>query len=136
VPNPFAHIELHTDDVPKAKKFYKSLFDWKFTDIPAMSYTMLDVGKGTGGGVTKHMMPGAPNAWLSYVQVESVKKTVAKAKKAGGTALVEYMPIGDMGAIGVLADPMGASFGVWEMAKAAPKPAKKKAAKKKGAKKR
>lgn len=132
MPNPFAHIELHTDDVPKAKKFYKSLFDWKFTDIPAMSYTMLDVGKGTGGGVTKHMMPGAPNAWLSYVQVESVKKTVAKAKKAGGTALVEYMPIGDMGAIGVLTDPMGASFGVWEMAKAAPKPAKKKAAKKKG----
>ncbi len=65
MPNPFAHIELHTDDVPKAKKFYKSLFDWTFRDIPDMSYTMLDVGKGTGGGLTKHMMPCAPNACLS-----------------------------------------------------------------------
>ncbi|HEX7671893.1 MAG TPA: VOC family protein [Polyangiaceae bacterium] len=135
MPNPFAHIELQTDDVAKAKKFYKSLFDWKFKDVPDMSYTMLDVGEGTGGGLTKHMMPGAPNAWLSYVQVDSVKKTVEKAKKAGGNALVEYMPIGDMGAIGVIADPSGATFGVWETAKPAPKAAKKKAAKKSAAKK-
>lgn len=135
MPNPFVHIELSTDDVPKAKKFYKSLFDWKFTDVPALNYTMLDVGKGTGGGVMKQMTPGAPSAWLSYVQVDSVKKTVAKAKKAGGNVLVEYMPIGDMGAIGVVTDPMGAAFGVWEMTVPAPRAAKKKATKKAAKKK-
>ena len=43
--NPFVHIELSTDDVAKAKKFYKSVFDWKLSDIPKMGYTMLDVGK-------------------------------------------------------------------------------------------
>jgi predicted enzyme related to lactoylglutathione lyase len=136
MPNPFAHIELHTDDVAKAKKFYKSLFDWTFKDIPDMTYTMVDVGKGTGGGIMKEMQPGAPNAWLSYVQVDSVKKTAAKAKKAGGNVLVEYMPIGDMGAIGVITDPSGATFGVWEMGKPAPKAAKKKTVKKAAAKKK
>ncbi len=30
--NAFCHIELSLDDTGKAKKFYKSLFDWKITD--------------------------------------------------------------------------------------------------------
>jgi predicted enzyme related to lactoylglutathione lyase len=138
MPNPFAHIELNTDDVAKAKKFYKALFAWKLTDVPDMSYTMIDVGKGTGGGMMKKQMPEAPTQWLPYVQVDSVKKTVAKAKKAGGNVVVEYMPISGMGAIGIVIDPTGAGIGVWEQAKAAPKKkvAKKKVAKKKVAKKK
>lgn len=132
--NPFAHLELSTDDVAKAKKFYKSVFDWKMEDMPAMNYTMVGVGKGTGGGITKKMMAGQPTAWLPYVEVADVKKSVAKAKKGGATILVEFQDIGDMGAIGVFMDPTGGAIGVWEKAKkkAAPKKkAAKKAAKKK-----
>jgi hypothetical protein len=51
--NPFVHVELQTQDLSKAKKFYKSLFDWKLQDIPKMDYTMVDVGKGTGGGMMR-----------------------------------------------------------------------------------
>jgi predicted enzyme related to lactoylglutathione lyase len=135
--NPFAHIELSTDDVEAAKKFYKSLFGWKLKDMKEQDYTMIDVGGGTGGGMMKKQMPQQPTMWMPYVQVGSVKKIVEKAKQAGATAMVEYQPIGEMGAIGVLMDPAGAAFGVWEMGKPAPKrasakkaPAKKK--KKKG----
>ncbi|MDA0337541.1 MAG: VOC family protein [bacterium] len=49
--NPFVHIELSTDDVAKAKKFYRGVFDWKLADMPMgpdMVYTMIDVGKGVG----------------------------------------------------------------------------------------
>jgi len=140
--NPFAHIELNTDDVAKAKKFYKAVFDWKLKDMPEVNYTMIDVGKGTGGGMMKKPMPEAPTQWLPYAQVDSVKKTVAKAKKAGATVIVEYQSIGEMGAIGIFVDPTGAGLGVWEMAakptarKPAKKKAAKKAAKKKAAKKR
>jgi catechol 2,3-dioxygenase-like lactoylglutathione lyase family enzyme len=80
--NPFVHIELNTGDTAKAKKFYKSLFGWKLQDMPmgpGMTYTMIDVGEGVGGGITKKPMPKAPTMWLSYVQVDSVKKTMAKA---------------------------------------------------------
>ncbi len=133
MPNAFVHIELSTDDVAKAKKFYKGLFQWKVADVGG-GYNMIDVGKptlgrGAGGGLTKKQMPNAPTAWLPYVEVDDVKKSIAKAKKLGAQIMVDYMDIGEMGAIGVFVDPTGASLGVWELKK---KPAKKaKKAKKK-----
>jgi predicted enzyme related to lactoylglutathione lyase len=133
--NPFIHIELSTDDVGAAKKFYKSVFDWKLSDVPQMDYTMLDVGKGVGGGMTKTKMPMQPTAWLPYVQVTDVKKAIEKAKAAGANVLVEYLEIGtNMGAIGVFQDPAGGHCGVWAVGKPAKKAAPKKAAPKKAAK--
>ena len=128
--NPFAHIELAADDVAAAKKFYKSVFDWKLQDMPGdMPYTMIGVGEGVGGGMTAKMMgPQQPTAWLPYVHVADVKKTIAKAKAAGAQIYVEYQEIGDMGAIGVFADPQGAALGVWEAGEAAPMPKKAAAA--------
>jgi predicted enzyme related to lactoylglutathione lyase len=140
--NPFCHVELATDDVAKAKKFYKSVFSsWKLDDMKGggMPYTMIKVGgTGVGGGMMKKQMPNQPTAWLPYVQVDDVKKTIAKAQKSGAQVVVDYMSIGDMGAIGVFIDPTGAGLGVWEQGKkaapkkaAAKKPAKKAAKKKK-----
>ena len=61
VSNPFCHVELNTTDLPKAKDFYKKLFDWKLEDMPDGSYTMIRVGEGTGGGMMKNPVPGAPS---------------------------------------------------------------------------
>jgi predicted enzyme related to lactoylglutathione lyase len=131
--NPFVHIELNTDDVAKAKKFYKGLFDWKLADMkmgPGMVYTTIDAGKGkTGGGMQKKPMPEAPNHWLSYVEVENIDKTVAKAKKLGANVVVERMEVPGMGALAVFFDPTGAALGLWEPARK--RPARKPAAKKK-----
>jgi uncharacterized protein len=138
MPNPFAHVELSTVDLKKAKKFYGSLFGWQLNDIPGMNYTMIDTAGGTGGGMQTNPNPGAPSAWLPYVTVESVAKTLAKATKAGATVVMGHTPIGDMGAIGILVDPMGATLGIWEPGPAAKakeaeaaKPKKAKASKKK-----
>jgi len=135
MPNPFAHIELSTDDVKKAKKFYQAVFAWQLTDMPAMAYTMIDVGGGVGGGMQKKPMPEAPTAWLPYVQVDDVKATMAKALKGGGTAVLPFQEIGEMGAIGIFVDPAGAMLGLWESKAppAAAAPAKKKAPAKKAA---
>jgi predicted enzyme related to lactoylglutathione lyase len=81
-----------------------------------------------GGGMQKKPMAEAPTMWLPYVEVDDVKETIAKARKAGATIFVEYESIGEMGAIGVFGDPTGAALGVWETAK---KPKKAKKAKKK-----
>ncbi len=141
--NAFVHIELTTGNVKAAKAFYKKLFDWKLTDQkmgPGMVYTMIDTkgGKGSaGGGMSPPMMEGAPTAWMPYVEVADVKKSVAKAEKLGAKVYVAYQPIPGMGAMGVFGDPTGAVIGVWaKEAKAAPKKAAKKAAKKKLAKKK
>jgi predicted enzyme related to lactoylglutathione lyase len=131
MPNAFVHIELNTDDVAKAKKFYKSLFQWTFGEM-GPGYTGIDVGKGgTGGGMQKKAMPQAPTMWLPYVEVDDVKKTVAKARKLGAEVHVDYTEIADMGAIAVLGDPAGANIGVWQKISA---PKKKAAAPKAKAK--
>jgi predicted enzyme related to lactoylglutathione lyase len=132
--NPFVHCELSAEDVGAARKFYSKLFDWKIG--PPMpdkgDYAMIDVGsKTSGGGLMKKMSPEQPTAWLNYVEVASVKRTMAKAEKAGAKAVVPFQSIGEMGAFGVFIDPQGAALGLWERGKPAKKAAKKKAKKKK-----
>ena len=136
--NAFAHIELSTDDLAAAKDFYQKVFAWKISDIPGMDYTMIDVGKGTGGGMTKKMMPEQPTGWLPYVEVADVKVTLSKAEQAGARVVAPYTEIGEMGAIGVFVDPTGAGIGIWAPAKksAAPRKAAKAKAKAKAKGKR
>jgi hypothetical protein len=64
--------------VEKAKAFYGKLFEWTLEDIPmgAGAYTMIKVGKGTGGEIMKHPMSGAPSAWLAYVEVGDIDATI------------------------------------------------------------
>lgn len=143
MPNPFAHIELTTDDLKAAHKFYSKIFGWKLNEMPGMNYTMIDVGPGgVGGGMQAKPMDSAPTGWMPYVQVDDVKAVVAKAVKAGATAMLPYQEIGEMGSIGVFADPSGSVIGVWaskasaDAPEAAPPAAAKKApAAKKAAKK-
>lgn len=135
----FVHHELNTTNPAAAKKFYKGLFGWKFQDMKMPDgsvYSMFSTNEKEGGGIQKHPMPGAPNAWLQYVGVASVKKAMAKAAKLGAKVIVDYMPIPGHGALGVFADPTGATCAVWEPSMAAPKPAAKKPSKKKPSKKK
>ncbi len=63
--NAFVHVELNTDDLGKARKFYGALFDWKLSDMsmgPGAVYTMIDVGTGMGGGMQVKPMAAGPNA--------------------------------------------------------------------------
>src|SRR5258707_4921743 len=80
MPNPFCHVELNTTDLPKAKDFYKQLFDWKLEDMPGADYTMIRVGEGTGGGMMKDPIPGAPSIWLFYVLVDDIQDSPQNAK--------------------------------------------------------
>ncbi len=126
MPHGFAHMELNTDNAPAAAKFYKSLFAWKTSGMrmgTGDTYIMVDTGpRQLGGGIQKKPSPQTPTAWLPYVEVESVKRSIAKAKKLGARIMVEYQPIDGMGAYGVFTDPTGATMGVWERAK---KPARR-----------
>jgi predicted enzyme related to lactoylglutathione lyase len=111
--NPFIHIELNTDNLKGSKKFYTKLFKWKLAEMPG-PYTMIDTGsKEGGGGMQTKPMPEAPTAWLPYVEVKDVKKTLAQAKKLGAKIALEYQPIPGMGSIGIFIDPAGAALGVW-----------------------
>jgi predicted enzyme related to lactoylglutathione lyase len=115
--NPFAHVELQTNDVDKAKKFFTGLFDWKLEDIPDMEYTLISVGEGTGGGMMKNPVPNVPSHWLPYVQVEDVAASTKKAKSLGATITRDVTEIPNAGWFSVILDPTGAALGLWQMEK-------------------
>lgn len=119
MPNPFVHIELNTTDVDKSKSFYGSLFDWNMQDMPMgdMTYTTIQVGKGTGGGMLKHPMPGAPSAWLPYVEVDDVHVATDKAKTLGAKVIKEVTEVPNMGWFSIITDPTGAALGLWQTKK-------------------
>ncbi len=115
--NPFVHVELATTEIDKAKSFYRSLFDWKLNDMDmggGMSYTPIEVGEGTGGGMMKHPMPDAPSAWLAYVNVDNVAAATAAAASLGATILREVTEVPNAGSFSIIVDPTGAMLGLWQ----------------------
>ena len=113
--NPFTHIELHTSDLERAKKFYSELFDWQVTDVPMgeTTYSLIQVGEGVGGGMMSSPSPESAH-WLSFVQVNDVGAGLRKAQALGGTILQEKTPIPGNGFFGVIVDPTGAALGLIE----------------------
>jgi uncharacterized protein len=114
MPNPFCHVELATTDVPKAKTFYSKLFDWELEDVMAGAYTMIKVGKGTGGGIMKNPMPGVPSFWLAYVEVGDIDGATKKAASLGATVVKDVTEVPGAGWLSILQDPTGAALGLWK----------------------
>ena len=114
--NPFVHVELMSTDVGKAKAFYGKLFDWKLEDMDMgdMTYTMIKVGEGTGGGLMKNPMPDAESTWVAYVNVDDLKSATAKAKSLGATVIKDQVEVKGAGSFSIITDPTGAMLGLWE----------------------
>ena len=114
--NPFVHVELHTSDLARARQFYTSLFGWKLQDVsmPEGTYTMIDVGGGTGGGMMRSQHPGEPSHWMAYVGVDDIQAATKKAKELGAKVLVDAMEVGTFGWMSVITDPTGATIAMWK----------------------
>ena len=114
--NAFVHTELNTTDVDKAKDFFGKLFDWTLEDLPmdGGAYTMIKIGEQTGGGIMKNPIPGAPSFWLTYVLVDDIAASTAKAKSLGGTVMKDVTEVMGMGWLSIIVDPTGAALGLWK----------------------
>lgn len=118
--NPFVHVELNTTDVDKAKDFYGNLFDWELADMamgPSDVYTVIKPGQGTGGGLLKNPMPGAPSFWLAYVLVDDIGEATRKAASLGAKVIRDSVEVPDMGWLSIIQDPTGAALGLWQTKK-------------------
>jgi len=124
--NPFVHVELVSTDVGKAKSFYGKLFNWKLEDVDMgdMTYTLIRVGDGTGGGLMKNPTRDGHSMWIAYVQVADVRKATSKAKSLGAKVKKAVTEVKGAGSLSIITDPTGALLGLWE-------PKKKKKTKKK-----
>jgi predicted enzyme related to lactoylglutathione lyase len=114
----FLWNELVTSDADVAKSFYPSVFGWTTADMDmgdAGVYTLFKKGDGedVAGAIER---PDAPATWYPYLAVDAVDASAAKAGKLGARTLAEPFDIETVGRLAVLADPMGAMFGLYKPA--------------------
>jgi uncharacterized protein len=118
MPNPFVHVELSSTDLDKSKAFYGKLFEWKLEDMPMGgaigTYTTINPGGGTGGGMMKQLNPGAPSAWMPYAEVADIKAATQKAKSLGANVNMDVTEVPNMGWFSIITDPTGAMLGLWQ----------------------
>src|SRR5262245_23569698 len=108
-------VDLGTPDLDKAAAFYGGLFGWNCPEGPAEAggYRVCDIGGKSVAGIGPQQNPGPP-VWAMYVNVTSADDTAAAVTANGGQSFVPPMDVLDAGRMAVLADPIGAVFGVWQ----------------------
>jgi predicted enzyme related to lactoylglutathione lyase len=60
---------------------------------------------------------GMPSSWLSYVAVEDVDASAARAKELGASILAEPFDVMEHGRMAMVQDPTGALFALWQAGK-------------------
>ncbi len=51
---------------------------------------------------------------MSYVAVDDINESVAKAVELGATVILPVKPLGTHGFVAILLDPVGARIGLWQ----------------------
>ncbi|MFJ8826768.1 VOC family protein [Streptomyces sp. NPDC102467] len=109
-------LDLGTPDLKGAISFYRGVFGWQFQagGPETGGYGMFRVDdKTVAGGMTVSADQGVP-AWTVYFGSADADATVKAAEQAGGTVFLQPMDVLDQGRMAILADPAGASFGIWQ----------------------
>lgn len=117
----FCWADLATTDPEAGKAFYSSLFGWEIEDMPIPgggTYSMARVNGRYVGALSAQMdeekAQGVPPHWNVYVSVDDVDTFAKKAEAAGGTVLMQPFDVLDSGRMGVIADPTGGVFSLWQ----------------------
>lgn len=114
----FVWHELMTTDSARCGDFYQGLFNWSRNEmemIPGVTYTIFrNAGKDNAGMMTMAGpdWEGQPPRWIPYVKVKDVEAATMKAAQLGGRVVVPTSEI-PMGQFAVIADPAGATIGVF-----------------------
>ncbi len=107
--------DLNTSNTAAASKFYTKVFGWTMEDkdFGGHDYHLFKLGSDEVCGMCPMPHPKLPPCWLTHWEVEKCAKTVTKAKRLGGGALMPATQIAGMDmSFAVLTDPQGAAFGI------------------------
>ena len=106
----------------RSTTFYGGLFGWRIAEVPGFErYPMWRAPNEISGGDLAPRDEGF-NQPRSYVEVDSIDDTLAKATASGGTVLQGKQQISETSWWAVLADPDGNHIGLYETHTAAPEP--------------
>ncbi|MEV7090693.1 VOC family protein [Streptomyces sp. NPDC093085] len=121
-PGAVCWVELHAADEAGALAFYRSVFGWRFQEMPSpgMTYTVLSTAEGdqeaaTFGGACA-VQGGEATAWVPYIAVADTDAVVVAVREHGGGVVVGATDIPDIGRMAHFTDPFGARFAVLQPA--------------------
>jgi predicted enzyme related to lactoylglutathione lyase len=63
---------------------------------------------------TTDPVPGAPSAWLAYVDVSDIHASTKKAKSLGAQIMTDVTEVPGKGWFSIIIDPTGAALGLWK----------------------
>jgi predicted enzyme related to lactoylglutathione lyase len=108
---------LMVHDLAATRRFYHELFGWEYHAGPEQlapyARAVLD-GRAVAG------LGGMPRrrrltiAWLPYMAADDADVATALVRDYGGTVAIGPLDAGEAGRVAVVADNLGASFGVWQ----------------------
>ncbi len=120
-PGTFCWTDLTTPDQDSAKAFYSALFGWTAEDFPmgdGSFYSMQSIGGKEVAAISpqpqQQREAGMPPIWNSYISVQSADEALSKASELGGNVHAGPFDVFDSGRMGVVQDPQGAFFAVWQ----------------------
>ena len=113
-PGAFCWTELATREVERAQEFWNELLGWTYQQVseaPAY-WTIYNDGNPNGSVrlLGDELPPETPAHWFVYFAVESIDASAPKA----ATTLVPKTRAGGENSFAVVADPLGATFGLFE----------------------
>jgi len=112
--------DVAAPDTDIAEAFYNGVFGWasQTTEDESMPYTMFTKGgkivAGMGPLSPEQRAAGQPPMWSTYIIVDDIDATFARAKDLGATVIMEPMQIMDAGSMFFVIDPVGAAIGFWQ----------------------
>jgi predicted enzyme related to lactoylglutathione lyase len=109
--------ELMTTDADGAKAFYDAVVGWNIGDPAAEFQGYRMIGR-SDGGFAGGVLPindemkshGSRPAWLGYIYVEDVDRSVAAIEQDGGKTWMAATDIPNVGRIALVTDPQNAPF--------------------------
>jgi uncharacterized protein len=100
-------LDLHVPDVDAAKAFYGTTFDWSFAEDALGTTCLLR-------GLPVAALRTGDRGWRVHLATDDCDATTGAVLAAGGTVLESPHEVGDLGRAAVVADTVGAVFGLWQ----------------------
>jgi len=116
----FEWDELWTNDLEGAKRFYGEVIGWRANEMSmgdAGTYVLFGIGEQDMAGCAE-IRPDMqmPPSWLTYLHTDDLDASLTRAPQLGGSVVMPRMDLEGIGGFAVLADSVGAVFGLLQPA--------------------
>lgn len=120
-PNHVAHFAIEADDLRRARRFYETVFGWRFTPWGPPDFFQISTVNGDAPGIlgalqrrTEPLTGTGHRTFICTISVESIESTSKRVVDAGGTITMAPFEIVGVGTLIYFSDPEGNRVGAMQ----------------------